>query len=227
MLPACIAQFFASWLSLMTSGLASASPGRAARPSKTPHVHVRVSTISFSFALLSGSRKNSSARRAPLNALYTRAKKNNMRRSKRWALLLFQNRTVMGSLRCHKSRSARHVAALHRVAPDLQITLRGFPRLRRIAEQAAALAAEALEARRGRSFHEIVIGVLLGDLVDHACALVEELLLAGVRLHALEDVLDPVYGGIGRPVSGLGRGTPRQHRQGKRHIVGRLHAFRC
>src|SRR5206468_320262 len=136
MLPACIAQFFASWLSLMTSELASASPGRAARPSKTPHVHVRVSTISFSFACC-------------------------------------------------------------------------------LAEHAAALAAEALEARRGRSFHEIVIGVLPGDLVDHACALVEELLLAGVPLHALEDILDPVYGGIVMPVSGLGRGTPRQHRQGK------------
>src|SRR5439155_8770727 len=114
---------------------------------------------------LSGLRKNSSARRAPLNALYTRAKKNNMRLSKRRALLLFQNRTVMASLRCHKPGSARHVAALHRVAPDLQITLRGIPRLRRITEHAAALAAEALEARRGRSFHEIVIGVLLGDLV--------------------------------------------------------------
>src|SRR5437870_12943908 len=134
----------------MTSGLASASPGRAARPNKTPHVHVRVSTISFSFVVLSGSGKNSSARRAPLNALYTRAQKNNMRLSKRWALLLFQNRTVMGSLRCHISRSARHVAALHRLAPDLQITLRGIPRLRRIVEQPPSLAAEAPDARRGR-----------------------------------------------------------------------------
>src|SRR3989441_9252062 len=211
----------------MTSGLASASPGRAARPSKAPHLHVRVSTISFSFALLSGSRKNSSARRAPLDALYTRAKKNNMRLSKRRALLLFQNRTVIASLRCHKPGSARHVAALHRVSPDLQTTFRGIPRLRRIAEHAAALPAEGLDARRGRSFHEIVIGVLLGDLDDHASALVEELLLAGVPLHALEDVLDPVYGGIVMQVGGLGRGTPRQHCQGKRDIAGRLHAFRC
>src|SRR5256712_8011372 len=126
-----------------------------------------------------------------------------MRLSKRRAPPLFQNRTVMGSVSCHKSGSARHVAALHRVASDLQITLRGFPRLRRIAEHAAALAAEALEARRGRSFHEIVIGVLLGDLVDHACALVEELLLAGGPLHALEDGLDPVYGWVVMQVGGL------------------------
>src|ERR1700752_753412 len=211
----------------MTSGLASASPGREARPSKTLHVHVRVSTISILLCvLLSGSRKNSSATRAPLNALYTCAQKNNMRLSKRWALLLFQNRTVMASLPRHKCGLARHVAALHRVAPDLHVALRAISRLRRIAEHAAALAAEALEARCGRSFHEIVIGVLLRDLVDHACALVEEILLAGVPLHALEDVLDPVYGGIVMHVSGLGRGTPRQHCQGKRDIAGRLHAFR-
>src|SRR3989442_13798097 len=127
-----------------------------------------------------------------------------MRLSKRWTPLLFQNRTVMGSLRCHKSASARHVAALHRVAPDLQITLRAVPRLRRIAEHAAALAAEALEARRGRSFHEIVIGVLLRDLVDHACALVEELLLAGVPFHALQDGLDPAYRGVVMHVRGPG-----------------------
>src|SRR2546422_10175536 len=147
-----------------------------------------------------------------------------MRLSKRWALLLFQNRTVTGSLRCHKSRSARHVAALHRVAPDLQITLRGIPRLRRIPEQAAALAAEALEARRGRGFHEIVIGVLLGDLVDHACALVEELLLAAVPLHALEDELNPAPVGLAMPVTALGRGTPPQTCQGNPAIWDRRQA---
>src|SRR3979490_1561449 len=179
----------------MTSGLASANPGRAARPSKTPHVHVRVSTISFSFACCLADHGRTAARGALLSSPYIPAPKKIRGASrKRKALLLFQNRTVMGSLRCHKSGLARHVAALHRVAADLHVTLRGIPRLRRIAEHAAPLAAEALGARRGRSFHEIVIGVLLGDLVDHACALVEELLLAGVPLHALEDVLDPLYG---------------------------------
>src|SRR5438876_12153322 len=75
MLPACIAQFFASWLSLMTSGLASASPGRAARPSKTPHVHVRVSSISFSFACCLADGGRTAARGALLSTHYIPAPK--------------------------------------------------------------------------------------------------------------------------------------------------------
>src|SRR5207302_11410740 len=196
----------------MTSGLASASPGRAARPNRTPHVHMRVSTISVSFARcladhgrtarLLGTRlaERPAAKRAPLKALYTRAQKNKTHQSKKGRRARTGATTVpktnnkvfvapphrAGGQAC--TRLARHVAALHRVAPDLHVALRGIPRLRRIAEHAAALAAEALEARRGRRSHEIVVGVLFGDLVDHARALIEELLLAGVPLHALEDV---------------------------------------
>src|SRR5262245_66418874 len=47
MLPACIAQFFASSVSLITSGLASAAPGRRTSPSKTLHPDVLVGAISF------------------------------------------------------------------------------------------------------------------------------------------------------------------------------------
>src|SRR5262245_31644194 len=47
MLPACIAQFFASSVSLITSGLASAAPGRTTSPSKTLHPDVLVGAISF------------------------------------------------------------------------------------------------------------------------------------------------------------------------------------
>src|SRR6266851_1460702 len=223
----------------MTSGLASASPGRAARPNKTPHVHVRVSTISFSFACCLADYGKTAARGALLSRHYIPApEKIKCTSGKRDAVLgpaplLFQKRTKGSLLRRHTApavprapgRLARHVAALHRVALDLHVTLRGVSRLRRIAEHAAALAAEALEARHGRGFREIVVGVLLGDLVDHACTFVEKLLLAGVPLHALEDELDPVHGGIAMHVSGLGGGTPRQHRQGKRDVVGRLHAF--
>src|SRR5438034_3961600 len=93
---------------------------------------------------------------------------------------------------------ARHAAVLHRVALGLQIALCRFSHLRRIAEHAAAFAGEALIARCGRGFHEIVVGIRSGDLVDQACALVEELLLAAVLLHAFKDELDPVYGGIAR-----------------------------
>src|SRR5262252_4358218 len=47
MLPACIAQFFASSVSLITSGLASAAPGRRTSPRKTLHPDVLVGAISF------------------------------------------------------------------------------------------------------------------------------------------------------------------------------------
>src|SRR5213592_3129470 len=93
---------------------------------------------------------------------------------------------------------ARHAAVLHRVALDFQIALCRFSHLRRIAEHAAAFAGEALIAGCGRGFHEIVVGIRSGDLVDQARALVEELLLAAVLLHAFKDELDPVYGGIAR-----------------------------
>src|SRR5712664_3833322 len=214
----------------MTSGLASASPGRAARPNKTPHVHVRVSTISFSFACCLADYGKTAARGALLSRHYIPApEKIKCTSGKRdavlgSALLLFQKRTIgfccgvfaapphrAGGQAC--ARLARYVAALHRVALDLHVTLRGVSRLRRIAEHAAALTAEALEARRGRSFHEIVVAVLFGDLVDHACTFVEKLLLAGVPLHALEDVLDPVYGGIVMHGCGLGGGTRRRQCQ--------------
>src|SRR2546427_5231516 len=122
---------------------------------------------------------------------------------------------------------ARHAAALHRVALDLQIALPRFPHLRRIAEHAAALAAEALIARRGRGFHEIVVSILLRNLVDHARALVEELLLATVLLHALKDVLHSVYGGVSFDASPLRQGVAGKHhrqRSAKRNSVGRRHA---
>src|SRR5258708_26904046 len=54
----------------MTSGLASASPGRAARPNKTPHVHVRVSTISFSFVCRLADYGKTAARGALLSRHY-------------------------------------------------------------------------------------------------------------------------------------------------------------
>src|ERR1700674_4334947 len=121
----------------MTSSLARTSPGRAARPNKTPHLHVLLTTMS------SSSMKDSARGAHRLSALYTytRAKKTTCTPLKR-APLLFQNRTVrilaasklgvaMASLRCHKSGLARHGAALHRVALELHVTLGGVSRLRR------------------------------------------------------------------------------------------------
>src|SRR6266705_244559 len=122
---------------------------------------------------------------------------------------------------------ARHAAVLHRLALDLQIALPHFSHLRRIAEHAAAFAAEGLIARCSRGFHEIVVSILLRDLVDHTRTLVEELLLAAVLLHALEDVLHPVYGGVSFGASLLRQGdASERHRQcsAKRDSVGRRHA---
>src|SRR3982750_1636435 len=51
MLPACIAQFFAFWVCLITSPLASAAAGTSARPSSAPHAYVRFLVMVFpSFA---------------------------------------------------------------------------------------------------------------------------------------------------------------------------------
>src|SRR5437588_7271265 len=179
--------------------------------------------------------KRPGARRAPLKALYTRAPKNKTHQSKKgrraWTGAATVPKTNNGLVAAppHRAggeacaRLARHVAALHRVASDLHVALRGFPPLRGIAELPAPVAAEALVARRGRRFHEIVIGVLFGDLVDHARTFVEELLLAGIPLHALEDVLDSVHGRVVMRGCGLGRGTRRRQRQRKRDTMGRLH----
>src|SRR5438105_3438291 len=112
----------------MTSGLASASPGRAARLNRTPHVHVRVSTISFSFArcLADHGRTadfrvhaslNDPARGALLSRHYIPAPKKIKRANrKRTAVpepapLLFQKRTMRSLLR-------RHTALTVRRAPD-------------------------------------------------------------------------------------------------------------
>src|SRR6266566_3950394 len=135
--------------------------------------------------------------------------------------------TLKGLLRRRKRAPvlARHAAALHRFALDLQIALRRFSHLRRIAEHAAAFAGEALIARCSRGFHEIVVSILLRNLVYHTRALVEELLLAAVLLHALEDELHSVYGGIARGNCTLrpsGTGRHRQ-RQGKRDSAGQPH----
>src|SRR5216117_1726220 len=122
---------------------------------------------------------------------------------------------------------ARHAAVLNRVALDFQIALCRFSHLRRIAEHAAAFAGEALIAGCGRGFHEIVVSILLRNLVDHTRALVEELVLAVVLLHALKDVLHPVYGGVSFGVSPLRQGdASERHRQcgAKRDSVGRRHA---
>src|SRR6267378_5260142 len=120
---------------------------------------------------------------------------------------------------------ARHAAALHRLALDLQIALPRFSHLRRIAEHATAFAGEALIAGCSRGFHEIVVSILLRDLVDHARALVKELLLAPVLLHAFKDELHPVYGGVAAPPLRRGDASER-HCQGsaKRNSVGRRHA---
>src|SRR5213082_1180573 len=115
---------------------------------------------------------------------------------------LFQKRTIedpgvskmrvapdaLGWLRHHGPRDYDQRSRTLRYG-DLQIALPHFSHLRRIAELAAALAAEALIARCRRGFHEIVVSILLRDLVDDARTLVEELLLAAVLLHALEDEL--------------------------------------
>src|SRR5258708_6847509 len=101
----------------MTSGLASASPGRAARPNKTPHVHVRVSTISFSFVCRLADYGKTAARGALLSRHYipapqkikcTSGKRDAVRGS---ALLLFQKRTI-GSLLRRTSAARRSVSSL-------------------------------------------------------------------------------------------------------------------
>src|SRR5256885_5386560 len=80
MLPACIAQFLESWVSLMTSWLANASAGRAARPSRTPHWYVRIDAIWISsFCMLMGGPRLRGAQQEPcalLLELYTRAGEN-------------------------------------------------------------------------------------------------------------------------------------------------------
>src|SRR3979490_2638851 len=112
----------------MTSGLASASPGRAAKPNKTPHVHVRVSTISFSFACRLADYGRTAARGALLSRHYIPAPQKIKRANRKRdgvpgpAPLLFQKRTngvfaapphrAGGQAR---ARLALHVAALHRV----------------------------------------------------------------------------------------------------------------
>src|SRR5438046_2540080 len=122
---------------------------------------------------------------------------------------------------------ARHAAVLHRVALGLQIALCRFSHLRRIAEHAAAFAAEALIAGCSRGFHEIVVGICLCNLVDQARALVEEFLLATILLHALKDELHPVYGGVSFDASPLRQGDAGEryrHCGAKRDSVGRRHA---
>src|SRR5882762_4437864 len=101
----------------MTSGLASASPGRAAKPNKTPHVHVRVSTISFSFVCRLADYGKTAARGALLSRHYIPApEKIKCTSGKRdavlgSALLLFQKRTK-GSLLRRTSAALRSVSSL-------------------------------------------------------------------------------------------------------------------
>src|SRR5262245_65222737 len=68
-------------------------------------------------------------------------------------------------------------------------------RLLGVAEDPAALAAEARVVRERRGFDELVVGEVIGQLIDHARALVEIGELAAAR-HALLHVLDPGGGRI-------------------------------